>query len=150
MRGRPARRIQLSSEDAAELQRLVRDGRTEQRVARRARILLAMASPSTVVEQLAAHVEQRRETIWHLCRRYEKMGLEAIEDAPREGRPRIFSPSAACRDRDARLLRARRSGLAHDALVDAQPGQSGGRARPGAEDSSLDCVADPASGRPST
>lgn len=98
MRGRPPRRIQLSAEDATHLERLVRDGRTEQRIARRARILLAMADPSTVVEQLAAHVEQRRETIWHVCRRYEEVGLKAIEDAPRQGRPRAFSPSPSRRD----------------------------------------------------
>ena len=126
MRGRPARHIQLSSEDAAELQRLVRDGRTEQRIARRARSLLAMANPPTVVEGLAAHVEQRRETIWHVCRRFEEMGLEPVVDAPREGRPRALSPSATGLNRDARLLRDRRSGAAHDALIDAQPGEVGG------------------------
>ena len=126
MRGRPPRNIELSRKDAAYLERLVRDGRTEQRVARRARILLAMADPATVVEELAARVEQRRETIWHLCRRYEEVGVEVVEDAPREGRPRTFSPSAARRDRDARLLRSRRGRVAHDAVVDAQPGKGGG------------------------
>lgn len=97
MRGRPPRRIQMSAEDAVYLERLIRDGRTEQRVARRARILLAMADPTTVVEELAAHVEQRRETIWQLCRRYEKVGVEAVRDAARAGRPRTFSPSPARR-----------------------------------------------------
>lgn len=72
MRGRPHRRIELPCEDAAYLERLVRDGRTEQRIARRARILLAMADPATIVQELADRVEQRRETIWHLCRRYTK------------------------------------------------------------------------------
>jgi transposase len=98
MRGRPPRRIQLPAEDAVYLERLIRDGRTEQRIARRARILLAMADPTTVVEELAAHVEQRRETIWQLCRRYERVGVEAVRDAARAGRPRAFSPSSARRD----------------------------------------------------
>ena len=126
MRGRRPRSIELSREDAAYLERLVRDGRTEQRVARRARILLAMADPATVVEDLAARVEQRRETIWQLCRRYEEGGVQVVEDAPRAGRPRTFSPSAARRGRDACLLRTRGTRAAHDALVDAQPGEGGG------------------------
>ena len=46
------------------------DGRTEQRVARRARILLAMADPDTVVRDLAEHFGLDRTSIWSLCRRY--------------------------------------------------------------------------------
>jgi transposase len=126
MRRRPPRVIELSPDDVAYLEQLVRDGHTEQRVARRARILLAMADPATVVQNLADHLEVERTTIWNLCRRYEEAGIQAVKDAPREGRPRTFSPSAARRDRDARLLRARRGGATHDALVDTQPGKGGG------------------------
>ena len=126
MRRRPPHVIDLSPDDATYFEQLVHDGRTEQRVARRARILLAMANPATVVQELADHLEVDRTTIWHLCRRYEEVGVQAVEDAPREGRPRAFSPSAARRDRDARVLRARRGRAAHDALVDAQPGKGGG------------------------
>jgi hypothetical protein len=125
MRGRPPRGIELSREDATYLEQLVRDGRTEQRIARRARILLAMADPATVVEDLATRVEQRRETIWQLCRRYEEVGVQVVDDAPRAGRPRTFSPSAARRDRDARLLPAHGARPAHDALVEAEPGEGG-------------------------
>lgn len=101
MRRRPPRAIELSREDAAHLKQLVQDGRTEQRVARRARILLAMADPATVVQELADRLEVERTTIWHLCRRYEEDGIEVVEDAAREGRPRAFSPSATRRHRDA-------------------------------------------------
>ena len=104
MRGRLPRLIDLSADDAAYLERLVRDGRTEQRVARRAWILLAMSDPATVVQELAARLGMARTTIWNLCRRYERVGVQVVEDAPRAGRPQTFSPSAACRDRDARLL----------------------------------------------
>jgi len=76
---------------------LLRDGRTEQRVARRARILLAMADPATVVERLAAQVAQTRVAIWKLCRRYDEVGLEAVFDAPRSGRPWEISPLGARR-----------------------------------------------------
>ncbi len=92
MRRRPPRGIELSPDDVASLERLVRDGRTEQRIARRARILLAMSDPETVVQELAERLEVARTTIWTLCRRYEEIGLDAVEDAPREGRPRTLSP----------------------------------------------------------
>lgn len=85
-------------------EQLVHDGRTQQRVARRAWILLAMASPATIVHSLSERLGVGRTTIWNLCRRYEQIGREAVEDAPRTGRPRTFSPSPARGDRDACLL----------------------------------------------
>jgi biotin operon repressor len=119
MRRRPTHAIDLSPADAAHLELLVRDGRTEQRVARRARILLAMADPATVVQDLANQLEVERTTIWHLCRRYDESGVQVVLDAPREGRPRRFLPSATRGDRDARVLQPARAGPAHDALVEA-------------------------------
>jgi transposase len=92
MRRRQPHGVCLSEADRAALRALVRDGRVEQRIARRARVLLAMADAGTVVEQLAAHVEMDRSSIWHLCRRFEQRGLEALADAPRTGRPRRLSP----------------------------------------------------------
>ena len=81
MRRRPPDLVELSEQDRRFLENLARGGRIEQRVARRARILLAMADPETVVEQLAEKVEVTRVAIWQLCRRYEELGLEAIFDA---------------------------------------------------------------------
>jgi len=98
MRRRPPHLIELSEQDQQFLEILARDGRVEQRVARRARILLAMADPGTVVEQLAGKVEVTRVAIWQLCRRYEELGLEAIFDAPRSGRPWEISPLATSRN----------------------------------------------------
>jgi len=98
MRRRPPHLIELSEQDQQFLEILARDGRVEQRVARRARILLAMADPGTVVEQLAEKVEVTRVAIWQLCRRYEELGLEAIFDAPRSGRPWEISPLATGRN----------------------------------------------------
>lgn len=119
MRRHPPHVIDLSANDAAYLEDLVRDGRTEQRVARRARILLAMADPATLVQALAERLDVDRTTIWSLCRRYEEAGVHVVEDAPRAGRPRTFSPSAARGDRAARVLRSARARPPHDALVDA-------------------------------
>ena len=95
MRRRPPHVIELEKDDYRYLAALVRDGRTEQRVARRARILLAMADPDTIVQGLAERVGQARNTIWQVCRRYEAAGVEAVFDAPRPGRPWEISPPAA-------------------------------------------------------
>ena len=92
MRRRPPKWIELSDGDLQYLRCLIRDGTVEQRVARRARILLAMAMPSSIVEDLAEQVGQSRQTIWNLCRRYERLGVEAVLDAKRSGRPRQISP----------------------------------------------------------
>jgi hypothetical protein len=88
----------MTPEDRAYLERLVRDGRTKQRIARRARILLSMAEPATKVQEVVVRLGQTRMAIWYVCRRYERLGVAAVEDAPRSGRPRAFSPSAACRN----------------------------------------------------
>jgi len=52
----PPHLIELSRADRQEPESLLRDGRPEQRVARRACLLLAMTDPETVVEQLAERV----------------------------------------------------------------------------------------------
>ncbi len=87
MRRHPLNLVRLPRADRAELERLVRDGRTEQRVGRRARILLAMSDNQTIVTELAQQVEQTPTGIWYVCRRYETRGIEAVYDAPRSGRP---------------------------------------------------------------
>jgi biotin operon repressor len=96
--------IELLEQDRAYLESLIRDGSTPQRVARRARILLALSDPETIVQELAEKLEQARNTIWHLCRRYEERGIEAVFDAPRSGRPWTFSPFGAGRYRTVGLL----------------------------------------------
>ncbi len=92
MEGRKPHLISLSEADRMELQRLVDSGKTEQRVARRARILLAMEKPQIRVVELANHVEITRVAIWELCRKYEERGIKAVYDAPRSGRPRVPPP----------------------------------------------------------
>jgi hypothetical protein len=92
MRRHPPHRIRLSRKERMKLRGLVRDGRTEQRVARRARVLLAMAQRRTVVQALAAQVEMSPKGIWCVCRRFEQRGWPAVLDSPRSGRPRTFCP----------------------------------------------------------
>jgi hypothetical protein len=95
MRRRPPHIIELSRSDQRFLRDVLADGRMEQRVARRARILLAMNSADTIITELADRFEQSRFAIWALCRRFEERGRDAIYDAARPGRPRTFSPSGA-------------------------------------------------------
>jgi transposase len=97
MRGRRPRPLVLRSEDIPALKALVRNGKTEQRVARRAHILLTMAEGERTA-QLAARWEQDEATVWRVCRRYEQRGLQAVFDAPRSGRPRAISPPGAGAD----------------------------------------------------
>jgi len=91
MRRRPPKHIHLERTDRQEIQRLLRDGRTEQRVARRCRVLLAMENPETLVDDLTHEVQMTRTGVWYVCRRYELAGLDAVYDAPRTGRPREIS-----------------------------------------------------------
>jgi hypothetical protein len=91
MRRRKPRTIKLSCADQTELERILRNGRTEQHVARRSQVLLAMKSSRTLVSELCRKVGMTRIGIWYLCRRYETIGLDAIYDAPRSGRPREIS-----------------------------------------------------------
>src|SRR5262249_20825225 len=83
MRGRPPRLLELSKGDAAYLEQLLRDGRTEQRVARRAWMLLAMADPTTK-EPRASHRAPRRELAGaqRALRAPDRVVLDPIEDAP--------------------------------------------------------------------
>ncbi len=91
MRRRAPHIIRLSKSDGQEIEQVLRDGRTEQRVARRSRVLLAMQDPQTVVAELGRQVDMTRFGIWSLCRRYEAVGLNALYDVPRSGRPREIS-----------------------------------------------------------
>jgi len=95
MRRRPPSVIELTPVERVPLEQILRDGRTEQRIARRARVLLAMSQPETVVQRLAEQVGLTRAAIWALCRRYEEIGIDVIFDAPRSGRPWEISPLGA-------------------------------------------------------
>lgn len=91
MRRRPPESIQLSRAERSELKRILDDGHAEQRIARRARILLAMSDPETIVNQLAAQVDYTPTGIWYVCRRFEATGLDALYNGERSGRPRDLS-----------------------------------------------------------
>jgi predicted ArsR family transcriptional regulator len=90
MPGRRPEALKLKPKDIIELRALLRNGYTPQRVAQRARIVLACAQHERI-GAVAAKVDQNRTTIWRVCDRYRQDGLQAaLQDAPRSGRPRVF------------------------------------------------------------
>ena len=96
MRGRKPERLVLKSKDKKLLQQLLRDGQTPLRVARRAQILLNCAETEHRVLAVSDKIGQARTTVWRVCDRYRAQGLEAaLYDAPRIGRPRVFSRKRA-------------------------------------------------------
>jgi len=93
MRGRKPDEFVLKPSDKAVLRELLRDGATPLRVARRAEILLHRARTGQRVRPLGEVVERDATTIWRVCERYRLGGLDAaLFDAPRTGRPPVFSP----------------------------------------------------------
>lgn len=90
MPGRKPQALKLKPKDVIELRAVLRDGHTPQRVAQRARILLACAQHERT-QAVANKVDQNRTTIWRVCDRYRQEGLQAaLQDAPRSGRPPVF------------------------------------------------------------
>ena len=94
MRGRRPDEFVLEPDDEAFLRKLLRDGQTPWKVARRAQILLSRNDEQQRVVLLSNKVDRTTATIWRVCERYRLGGLAAaLYDAPRSGRPRVFSPS---------------------------------------------------------
>ena len=105
MRGPKPRKFVLQAEHIEILQRNLRTGKTEHRVAYRSRILTLRAEglgPSRVAERVGVD----RTTVWRVEERYRSSGLEALRDLPRPGRPRTISPPAEGAGRRARLQKA--------------------------------------------
>ena len=99
MRGRNPDKFVLNRKDKIFLQELLRDGQTSFKVARRAQILLNRIDQQERVIVLGEKVERDAATIWRVCERYRQSGLEAaLYDAPRSGRPRVFSLRRTCCD----------------------------------------------------
>src|SRR5215472_3948290 len=73
-----------------------------QRVANRARVLLALDRGERIVDILP-WVGMSRMAVWYLWQRYLERGVDAIFDEERSGRPPTFSPSRASRDRTRSL-----------------------------------------------
>ena len=99
MRGRKPEKFQLKPRDKAYLRKLLRDGKTPWRIARRAQILLQRADKMQRVGSLSEELAQSASTIWRICQRYRDGDLQAaLYDAPRPGRPPVFFQKATQED----------------------------------------------------
>src|SRR2546427_12872680 len=87
--GRTATSIELTSEDRRVLEGWVRATTTEQRLALRARIVLAAAA-GTATERIAETEAVRPATVSKWRKRYAAQGLRGLQDSPRPGAVRRY------------------------------------------------------------
>jgi hypothetical protein len=102
MRGRKPFEYRLREADRQYLQAILADGQLRQRVANRARALLALDRGERIVG-IAHWLGWSRMGLWQLWQRYQEDGVDAIFDAERSGRPPVFSPAGARADRAHRM-----------------------------------------------
>ena len=85
--------IRLSLDEAQELQQLANARSTPQGLAFRARLILRCARPGIPRnDHVAAELGCDADTVSRWRRRFRDKRLEGLQDLPRSGRPRAFSP----------------------------------------------------------
>lgn len=88
---RSRRVVELTDEARAALEALTRRTTVAAGLARRARIVL-LAAAGTPLDRIARHLDVDRHVVRIWVDRYRAGGLPALQDRPRAGRPRTFSP----------------------------------------------------------
>ena len=88
---RSARVVELSAEARAALEALTRRTTAAAGLVRRARMVL-LAAQGLPLDQIARTVGADRTIVRTWLDRYRAGGLAALQDRPRSGRPRTFSP----------------------------------------------------------
>lgn len=86
---RVATAIQLTDEERATLERWTRGTTTEQRLAQRARIVLAAAAGKTN-KDIAGLLRVRSATVSTWRTRFARDRLAGLNDAPRSGKPQVY------------------------------------------------------------
>ena len=93
-----AETVSLTDAQRAQLDGLVRAGSTPQALAFRCRLILRAADEDRPTNlQIAAEFHCNRHTVATWRNRYLAHGLAGLQDAPRSGRPRSFSPLGTAR-----------------------------------------------------
>jgi hypothetical protein len=88
--------VSLTHDEHARLESLVRAHSTPQALAFRCRLILRTAAPDHPSNlQVATAMNCERHTVGRWRSRYLQDGLSGLQDAPRPGRPRRFSPLRA-------------------------------------------------------
>ena len=94
--------VPLAPELRAQVEALLRAGSTPQALAFRCRIVLRAAGPDNPANRdIAVELGCDRHTVGQWRERFVAHGLAGLQDAPRSGRPRSFSPLRPRRRRSA-------------------------------------------------
>lgn len=91
MRGPKPQKVVVGAGQRERLRACLRNGKTEWRCARRARILLALGdgeNPCRIAQAVGCSVR----TVSRVRERFDERGIEALHDLPRSGRPPEISP----------------------------------------------------------
>ena len=88
---RSRRLIELNDEDRAALEALTRRTTVAVGLARRARIVL-LAAAGVPLDRIARELDIQRNVVRTWVDHYRERGLAGLQDRPRSGRPRTFSP----------------------------------------------------------
>jgi hypothetical protein len=102
MKGRMPNDYGLAPTDRRLLVELADNGQLIQRIATRARVLLALDRGERIVE-IVRWLGMSRTNIWELWQRYQRRGVDAVFDEERSGRPPVFSPTGENQHRADRL-----------------------------------------------
>lgn len=139
-------KVTLTPHERAELESILRRGKTEVRLYRRARMVLSAARGLTVAA-IARELKTNRYRVGVWLRRFGREGVKGLHDRPRKGRPKTISPlerhrvvAAACqaprelgRERDLWSHGSLSEAVVESALVRAISASSVGRILRGAE-----------------
>ena len=87
---KPLRLREMTADERTELTALSRSRKTEARVVERAAILLALADGEKPA-RLARRLGVSRITVYGRLRRFNRVGLRALRDEPRTGRPSTYT-----------------------------------------------------------
>jgi hypothetical protein len=88
--------ITLAHTEQSRLESIVRAHSPPQALAFRCQVILRAAAPDHPSNlQVANALRCNRHTVGRWCHRYMAHGLNGLQDAPRSGRPRRFSPLRA-------------------------------------------------------
>ena len=91
-----APQVTLAGAEQSHLESLTRAHSTPQALAFRCRVILRAAAPDRPSNlQVASELHCNRHTVGRWRHRYLAQGLNGLQDAPRSGRPRRFSPRSA-------------------------------------------------------
>ena len=85
--------VSLTADERTRMEALVRAHSTPQALALRCRLILRSAAPDQPSNvHVATELPCERHTVGRWLQRYLQHGLTGLQDAPRAGRPRRFSP----------------------------------------------------------